>query len=90
MKDRELKIDRKRHVLYSKSCKRQIREKIALHYPPEKRNDVWERVQRQYADFLSDWHNGTTGGKSISQARFGATQVKNGLVSQKNCPSLES
>ena len=33
MKDSELQFDRTSHVLYSKPCKRQIREKIALHYP---------------------------------------------------------
>lgn len=33
MKDSELQFDRTCHVLYSKPCKRQIREKIALHYP---------------------------------------------------------
>lgn len=26
-------------------------EKITLHYPPEQREDVWERVRRQYYEF---------------------------------------
>ena len=34
MKDSELRLDRTCHVLYSKPCKAQIQEKIALHYPP--------------------------------------------------------
>ena len=55
MKDSELRFDRTCHVLYSKPCKAQIQEKIALHYPPEQREDVWERVQRQYVDFFTDW-----------------------------------
>ena len=33
MKDSELQIDRSCHVLYSKPCKKEIRAKIALHYP---------------------------------------------------------
>ena len=71
MEDKELQFDRSCHVLYSKPCKKQIQAKIALHYPPSQREAVWERVQRQYADFLSDWrtdlggkknfHNGTGG-----------------------------
>ena len=71
MKDSELQFDRTCHVLYSKPCKKQIREKIALHYPENEREAVWERVQRQYAEYLSDWrtdlggkknfHNGTGG-----------------------------
>ena len=71
MKDSELQFDRSCHVLYSKACKKQIRSKIALHYPEPEREAVWERVQRQYVEFLSDWrtdlggkknfHNGTGG-----------------------------
>ena len=33
MKDNELLFDHKCHVLYSKPCKKEIRAKIALHYP---------------------------------------------------------
>ena len=55
MKDRKLLFDRKCHVLYSKPCKKEIRAKIALHYPTAEREPVWERVRRQYVEFLSDW-----------------------------------
>ena len=47
MKDNELQFDRTCHVLYSKPCKKEIQQKIALHYPPEQREAVWEQVQRQ-------------------------------------------
>ena len=33
MKDNELLLDRKSHVLYSKPCKKEILAKIVLHYP---------------------------------------------------------
>ena len=52
MKDSELKFDRTCHVLYSKQCKKEIQSKIALHYPPDEREGVWERVQLKYAEFL--------------------------------------
>ena len=55
MRDSELQIDRSCHVLYSKPCKKEILAKIALHYPEAERETVWEKVQRQYAVFLSDW-----------------------------------
>ncbi len=71
MKDRDVPIDRARHVLYSKPCKKLIRAAIARHYPESEREAVWERVQRQYADYLADWdedlggkrnfHNGVGG-----------------------------
>ena len=46
MKDKKLPFDRKCHVLYSKPCKKEIRAKIALHYPEAEREAVWEQVQR--------------------------------------------
>lgn len=71
MKDEELPFDRNCHVLYSKSCKKQIKAKIALHYSETERENVWERVQQQYVTYLSDcrtdlggkknFHNGTDG-----------------------------
>ena len=44
MKDSELQIDPSCHVLYSKSCKKEILAKIALHYPEAEREAVWEQV----------------------------------------------
>ena len=55
MKDDELPFDHKSHVLYSKPCKKEILAKIVLHYPEAERETVWEKVQRQYVVFLSDW-----------------------------------
>ena len=40
MKDNELLFDRKSHVLYSKPCKKEIREKIARHYPKAQQEAV--------------------------------------------------
>ena len=54
MKDKKLLFDRKSHVLYSKPCKEEIRAKIALHYLEAEQETIWEKVQRQYVDFLSD------------------------------------
>ena len=65
MKDSELQIDRSCHVLYSKPCKKEIRAKIALHYPATEREATWEKVQRQYIDFLSDWRTDLGGKKNF-------------------------
>ena len=65
MKDNELLFDRKCHVLYSKPCKKEIRAKIALHYLEAKREAIWEQVQRQYVDFLSDWRTDLGGKKNF-------------------------
>lgn len=71
MKDKELQFDRTCHVLYTKSCKREIRQKIALHYPCEARESVWERVQLQYAAFLSDWRTDLGGSKNFHNGKGG-------------------
>ena len=65
MKDKKLLFDRSCHVLYSRPCKKEIRAKIALHYPEEEREKVWEQVQRQYVDFLSDWRTDLGGKKNF-------------------------
>ena len=72
MKDSELQFDRTCHVLYSKLCKKEILAKIALHYPEAEREAAWEKVQRQYAEFLSDWRT-DLGGKQDFHHGAGGT-----------------
>ena len=71
MKDSELQFDRACHVLYSKPCKREIRGKIAVHYPEEEREAVWDRVQRQYVVFLADWRTDLGGSKNFHNGAGG-------------------
>ena len=71
MKDSALQFDRGCHVLDTKPCKKQIREKVALHYPPARREEIWERVQRQYVEFLSDWRTDLGGKKNFHNGRGG-------------------
>lgn len=71
MKDSELNFDRTCHVLYAKPCKKQIRAKIALHYPPAQQEAVWERAQLQYVDFLKDWRTDLGGKKNFHNGKGG-------------------
>ena len=71
MKDSELQIDRSCHVLYSKICKKEIQSKIALHYPEAEREMIWEKVQRQYVDFLSDWRTDLGGKRNFHNGAGG-------------------
>ena len=71
MKDKELQFDRTCHVLYSKPCKKEIRAKIALHYPEAEREAVWEKVQRQYVESLSDWRTDLGGRKNFHNGAGG-------------------
>ena len=65
MKDKELKFDRACHVLYSRPCKKQIRARIALHYPAADREAIWTRVQQQYVQYLADWRTDLGGRKNF-------------------------
>ena len=71
MKERDLSFHRTCHVLYSKACKKQIQQKIALHYPPEQREAVWEQVQLQYVAFLKDWRTDLGGKKNFHNGAGG-------------------
>ena len=71
MKDRELQFDRSCHVLYSNACKKQIRKKIALHYPKADRAAVWEQVQLQYVRFLADMRTDLGGKKNFHNGKGG-------------------
>ena len=71
MKDSELQFDRTCHVLYSKPCKKEILAKIALHYPEAEREAVWEQVQRQCVEFLSDWRTDLGGKKNFHDGAGG-------------------
>ena len=71
MKDSQLQFDRSCHVLYTRSCKREIRRKIALHYPPDRWEALWEQVQRQYVDFLSGWRTDLGGSRNFHNGKGG-------------------
>ena len=71
MEDEKLKFGRICHVLYSKACKKQIQDKIALHYQPAQRDEVWTQVQLQYVDFLKDWRTDLGGEKNFHNGAGG-------------------
>ena len=66
MKDRLVPVDRKKHLLYSKSAKKVIRRDLAARYPGRE-EELWEKVQMVYADFVQDLP--FCGGKKNFQAR---------------------
>lgn len=71
MKDEDLVFDRSCHVLYSKECKKEIQDKIALHYSPEEQEAVWEKVQKKYTEYLSDWRTDLGGKKNFHNGKGG-------------------
>lgn len=70
MDEKSLNFDRKKHVCYSDKVKAVIQEHLHMHYSKEKAEELWERIQLQYVEFLRDLpylggkkcsHNGTGG-----------------------------
>ena len=73
MKNNQLPIDLTCHVPYTKQCEREIRKSIAAHYPPEKQDEIWEKVKAKYIDFLSDWRRDLGGKRNFHNAGAGGT-----------------
>ena len=71
MDDRDLPVDRKCHVIYSRQCKAEIIKKIALHYPEGERAAVWERVQNRFCELLSTWRTDLGGAKNFHNGAGG-------------------
>jgi hypothetical protein len=70
MNEKKLNFDRKKHVCYSKKVKGIILEHLQLHYSTDKVNELFEKIQLQYVEFLKVLpylggkkctHNGTGG-----------------------------
>lgn len=71
MKNEDLKFDRSCHVLYSKACEKEIKNKIALHFSEEEREEVWTKVQLRYAEYLKEWRTDLGGKKNFHNGAGG-------------------
>ncbi len=71
MKNEDLQFDRTCHVLYSAACEKEIKSKIALHYPQERAEEIWTSVQLKYVDFLKDWRTDLGGKKNFHNGNGG-------------------
>jgi hypothetical protein len=65
MEESELQIDRSCHTVYSDKCKEAIKKYIAMHYPEEKRNEMFIAVQKQYVDWLKTFRTDLGGKKNF-------------------------
>ena len=48
--------------MYSKTCQKVIKKKLALHYNKDEVENIYTKIQLQYVDFLKNW-DVTLGGK---------------------------
>lgn len=54
MKDRDVPIDRSKHVIYTKKAKACVQKLLRHNYDAETAAELWEKVQLKYAEFLED------------------------------------
>jgi len=71
MYENNLDIDRKKHVCYSKKVKEIILEHLRMRYSSDEANELFEKIQLQYVDFLKDLPY--LGGKKCTHNRAGGT-----------------
>lgn len=71
MKNSELVYDKKCHVLYSKECEKEIKNKIKLHYKEDEQEEIWNKIQKKYIEFLSNWRKDLGGKKNFHNGKGG-------------------
>ncbi len=71
MKNKELQFDRSCHVLYSRQCEKEIKKKIALHYPENQVEEVLGAVQLRYVELLARWRKDLGGKKNFHNGKGG-------------------
>jgi len=54
MKENELPIDRTKHKVYSKNAKNCVRKLLHRYYDERTAAELWERIQLQYCEYLTD------------------------------------
>lgn len=71
MKNEDLKFNKEVHVLYSKECEKEIKNKIKLHYKEDKQDKIWTNVQLKYVNYLSTWRTDLGGKKNFHNCKGG-------------------
>ena len=72
MKNKDLDIDRRYHVVFSKKCENEIKNKILKHYGQESLEEVFTQVQLKYVGYLKSWRK-DLGGKNNFHNGVGGT-----------------
>ena len=54
MKEKDLPIDRTKHKVYTNSAKRCVQTLLRRYYDEDTSAVLWEKIQKQYCDFLQD------------------------------------
>ena len=54
MKEKDLTIDRSKHVIYTKNAKKCVQKLLHRYYDQQTSEVLWEKIQLKYAEFLKE------------------------------------
>lgn len=64
MKEKDLPIDRSKHVIYTKNAKKCVLKLLHRYYDDRTADELWEKIQLKYAEYLEE--EPTLGGAKIT------------------------
>lgn len=56
MQNIEFDFDKTKHVMFSKECEREMKNKISLNYQNDLQDKIWKDVQLKYAEFTKQFN----------------------------------
>lgn len=59
------------HIFYTKRCKKVIKTAIALHYPSNEQENVFDKINDQYCEYLRNWDIELGGKKNFHNGKGG-------------------
>lgn len=86
MEDKELRFDRAKHVIYTPKAKTVIRGLLRREHTPAEAEELWEKIQLQYAAFLED--EPALGGLKLSAGVYDSILVFAYYVTVPQKPAL--
>lgn len=56
MQNIEFDFDKTKHVMFSKECEREMKNKISLNYQNDLQDKIWKDVQLKYVEFAKQFN----------------------------------
>ena len=54
MREKDLPFDRTKHAVYTRNAKKCVRKLLRRYYGKHTAEELWEKVQLQYCEYLKD------------------------------------
>ena len=54
MREKDLPIDRRRHVVYTKKARKCVQKLLGRYYDEKTAAELWEKIQLQYCEYLKE------------------------------------